>query len=614
MIASSARERRGHRVRRLAAACALLAGVFLAADPAPAAVVTFGSSLPAPSSGYYDSCSEACSTAQVELPGTSVTSPVTGRVVKFRIRTDAGSDPQNLRFRVLRSDDGKKFTGVGTSAAFPISTSAGITEYAVDMPIEEGDHIGIDQAGGGVRARMIRVEEDAFQAGWFPRLGDGKPPRASGNPKGSPPTRYELLLQADVEPILGPAASTCTNRTTLLATCADPDGLPSVCGPGAIFPQCHLPVHLLPAACGGQGSGLPTCQLPRNEVVACGSLGIGLGVPACGKLPPPQVPGVCGPTTVGLPPCSLANNTVMVCGPPSLGFPPCAFKSFIKAPKPIDPTEPRPSKPIGHESSRAHLEAVLTCPEPAEGTPDAPKSCPVTVDLEAEMEAEIASLQRYARELSAAWRTPDLTGFEYELRNYGQDELRRAKASNARQFVDRADFWLDVKFVFAKAGKFKNRMTDQEQDHLVMDLRRLSAVSGSYEGPTILFDNPGTLAAARSFAVSLRWAIGHLHLLQQEVEKNPGKRALTAAAVRSVAGASAARRPLLERRFRLRRGMRNRIKIRLPQRVVRALVKGAPRRARKVPVRLVFTFKAKPRPIVRVIDVPLRIKRKRSAR
>jgi hypothetical protein len=122
----------------LFAVCFAAAALATAAGPASAEVVTFGSSLPPPTPSYYDSCTENCTSSQIELHGARVTSPVTGRIVKFRLRTDAGSDPQNLRFRVLHTSNGTKFSGAGTSAAVPISTSAGITEYAVDMPILKG--------------------------------------------------------------------------------------------------------------------------------------------------------------------------------------------------------------------------------------------------------------------------------------------------------------------------------------------------------------------------------------------------------------------------------------------------------------------------------------------
>ncbi len=197
---------------RRAGATALIAAATFAAAAAPAgAVVTFGSGLRAPSTGYYDSCVAACTAAQVDLPGSRVTSPVTGTVKKFRLRTAAGSDPQTIRFRVLRSADGVKFTGVGTSAAVALPTRAATTEFPVNMPIQAGDIIGVDLPAGGRRANIIATNGSAFQAGFFPTLGDGAPARASGNPRGSTPVRFDVLLQADVEISPNQTPKACTN-------------------------------------------------------------------------------------------------------------------------------------------------------------------------------------------------------------------------------------------------------------------------------------------------------------------------------------------------------------------------------------------------------------------
>ena len=53
-----------------------------------------------------------------------------------------------MKFRVLRSSDGVNFTGAGTSAAFDLPLTAGVTEFPVSMPVRAGDYIGIDQPGG----------------------------------------------------------------------------------------------------------------------------------------------------------------------------------------------------------------------------------------------------------------------------------------------------------------------------------------------------------------------------------------------------------------------------------------------------------------------------------
>jgi hypothetical protein len=287
----------GWRSTRRGAAIALVVVLALAAGArAPSAAdaaVTFGSTLPAPSAGFYDSCDQPCTAAQVELPGAKTRSPVDGTIVRFRLRTGAGSDAQQVKFRVLRSSDGVNFIGAGTSAAFNLPTTAGITEFPVNMPVRTGDYVGIDLPGGSKRAVIIAQNAGAFQAGWFPTLADSGAARPSGNPRGSEPTVFDVLLQADVEPSstpsptppAAPVALNCTSSRQV-ATCPDPSQ-PAMCGPTSLgFPQCSLPLSL-PTVCSGTGTGLPVCNLPGNYVVACGGLGLNLGV--C-KLPPVSVP------------------------------------------------------------------------------------------------------------------------------------------------------------------------------------------------------------------------------------------------------------------------------------------------------------------------------------
>jgi hypothetical protein len=269
--------RMGWRSTRRGAAIALVVVLALAAGArAPSAAdaaVTFGSTLPAPSAGFYDSCDQPCTAAQVELPGAKTRSPVDGTIVRFRLRTGAGSDAQQVKFRVLRSSDGVNFIGAGTSAAFNLPTTAGITEFPVNMPVRTGDYVGIDLPGGSKRAVIIAQNAGAFQAGWFPTLADSGAARPSGNPRGSEPTVFDVLLQADVEPSstpsptppAAPVALNCTSSRQV-ATCPDPSQ-PAMCGPTSLgFPQCSLPLSL-PTVCSGTGTGTglqPARQLRRG--------------------------------------------------------------------------------------------------------------------------------------------------------------------------------------------------------------------------------------------------------------------------------------------------------------------------------------------------------------
>ncbi len=599
----------------LAGGCIVLA-LSLCASPA-SAVVTFGSTLPVPSFGYYDSCSDACTTGLLELPGATVTAPVSGTIVRFRLRTGAGSDPQMIRFRVLRSADGVTFTGAGTSAAFALPTTAGVTEFTVSMPVRKGDYIGIDEPAGDKQAHVVAQNAGAFQAGWFPALADGSASRPSGNAKGSAPTLFDLLLQADIEPTPAPtptptpatsapapALLNCTN-SAFVATCPDPNGSPAMCGPTtAGFPQCSIPLTL-PTACSGTGTGFPVCSLPGNHIVACGGFGMSLGV--C-DIPPLSVPQVCGPTTVGLPPCAAANNQVLACGPTSVGLPACNFKTLIKAPAPID-------------ISSGALDLDVSCPPGAEGAAagagaagtarpsQSQSTCDAEIDLATLVDAKRGRLigegsNRCSLSYLGAVETSDeklsdtmwgnVVSCNYRNRavvlGYLKSDLHRGYSGES----------------FAPLGKSDAlRIRDVMQSQTA---RFPGLNAAPYQGPIEVWQNSETLRQGRIISEMIVAAVNEIYALQERIKKKTSKASATAPrqALPEVPAASV--KPLVGRHFKVRRGTRaTRIHLRLPPKAIRELRKRASRRSNAVAVRLVVSFKAKPRPIVRFIDFRLRM-------
>jgi hypothetical protein len=241
----------------------------------------------------------------------------------------------------------------------------------------------------------------------------------------------------------------------------------------------------------------------------------------------------------------------------------------------------------------------------------------VTVDLQAAFISHLTALSAFAERMSWYYANPgDFTGWEHLLEGYSEESIRLAAAVNAREFLERTDMILGLSLGLRDPGYGEvDKMTDSERNRVIEVLRRKTYVSSVYLEPKVLYDSFSTQIAAQSFARRLQEAIADLADLQGAAKKaGEGKRPGAAGAVRSAAATSAAKRPLLERRFKLRRKGRNHIRIHLPRRVVRTLIKRAPRRARGVPVRVVFTFKAKPRPIVRLIDFRLPIKGKRHGK
>lgn len=592
----------------------------LCAAPA-SAVLTFGSTLPAPTAGYWDSCTDACTAGLVEAPGATPASPVTGRVVRFRLRTGGGSDAQRIRFRVLRSADGTTFTGAGTSQEFDLPTTAGTTEFTVDLPIQQGDRIGFDQPGGNKAAHVVAYDPGAFQAGWFPALADGGPNRPSGNAKGTPPTRYELLLQADVEPApatpadpSAPAPATspadCTNARNV-ATCAALGGPPSLCGPTSLgFAQCNVPLNL-PIACSGAPTGLPTCNLLGNYVVACGGFGVGLAV--C-DLPPLSVPLVCGPTTAGLPPCGPSNTQVLACGPTTVGLPACDFKTFIRAPAPIDITS-------------GALDLEISCPDGAvaagtggrgAGARAAKTGCAAEIDLASLVDAKVSSL------IGEGGGRCATAFYAYPARGSTEEERARERAVDPER----------ERVIWANLVSCNYRARQLALDHLHSTLRggysgeafrkptsadeqRIRTVlqsqspnypgttAGPYQGPPGLWQNAETLRQTRLFAASVIAAINEVYALQGRAAARS-----TAAGVPPIPRVPSARlKPLLRKRVAVRPGSRpTSIHLRLPRSTVRALRARASRRTRTVAVRVAVSFRAEPRPIVRFRDLRLRVR------
>ena len=106
---------------------------------------------------------------------------------------------------------------------------------------------------------------------------------------------------------------------------------------------------------------------------------------------------------------------------------------------------------------------------------------------------------------------------------------------------------------------------------------------------------------------------------QAQREASPGTETRTRTAVGAVSAAvrrTACTRASLAttRRLTVRRGARRRIRIRFSRRVIQALARCTRRRGGTLPLRLIVAFTAKPRPVVRFVDIPLRVKQARGGR
>ncbi|MDX6699156.1 MAG: hypothetical protein QOE65_2553 [Solirubrobacteraceae bacterium] len=430
----------------------------------------------------------------------------------------------------------------------------------------------------------------------------------------------------------------CTNLSTLRATCADATGPPAVCGPtGTILPQCYLPVNL-PVVCGGSGTVLVACQSEGPYIVACG--GTGTILPQCTHPPPPR-PNICGPSTgTILPACTGANNPITVCGPSGTILPQCNFGGPIGA------------TPLDVPNGTGDVDVTVTCPSSVArlGGSDGPRTAQVRLPqpkTKCQGAAELAALRdrlafalgTYATSASQAFRRQAVAVGPFDVTRYNAGTAQDMGLYNSRVFEGRAYRITQAYFgpsgnplpgVLNEAGRqeelggrccpvyigpdgiwarFGGRVDGVGGYTSAYSSAWKRFPAGENPGPRWVSDGSGSLrgaldqyakAAGRSHGPTLPGAAQGLRL--------PPYGPPTAGAAATRPGCTPGGRGV-SRRFTLRSGERRRVRIRLSRATVRRLVRCATRGARVLPVRLIVSFAAKPRPVVRFYDIRMRIKR-----
>ena len=135
-----------------------------------------------------DNPADTCTFVQTVLPGRAVASPIDGVIVRWRVR-DANGE---LKLRVVRPAGGGVFTGAGTSAPASVFSATPST-FDTRLPVNAGDHIGLDFAGtSGIGARANGGSQTAV---WSPALADGQQRAPDGTLD-----NLEFLYNADIEP------------------------------------------------------------------------------------------------------------------------------------------------------------------------------------------------------------------------------------------------------------------------------------------------------------------------------------------------------------------------------------------------------------------------------
>lgn len=185
---------------RVFAPAAVLAALLLGGSVSQSgATVTIGSNLarePNSAANYSPRPTFSnVSLASARRASGGLSSPVTGTVVRWRIRVGDSTRVTNLR--IIRPLGNGLFTGAGTSASVtpPIHAT---TSYGVQLPIRIGDYIGLDCCNPAIfapEAEFFVTDGAAIRNEWQPRLADGQAGRA--------PLRtnsYEIALNSEIHP------------------------------------------------------------------------------------------------------------------------------------------------------------------------------------------------------------------------------------------------------------------------------------------------------------------------------------------------------------------------------------------------------------------------------
>jgi RTX calcium-binding nonapeptide repeat (4 copies) len=179
--------------------CAVVLGTLFALPATSQAAVTIGSDL-APDPDVDSGCDfdAACTVSPTAIPGGTLTSPIDGVVVRWRVRS-AGADPSGdpVRLKVISPAGGGAYTNTSTSATESIPDTSGPTTFtfATQQPITTGDQVALDFVDDNPFLVVRALASDVSWVRWQPPLQDGQ----TRTPDAGPFTA-EPLFNADVEP------------------------------------------------------------------------------------------------------------------------------------------------------------------------------------------------------------------------------------------------------------------------------------------------------------------------------------------------------------------------------------------------------------------------------
>jgi hypothetical protein len=161
---------------------------------ASGASVTFGPDLAAPATLGL-SCNFGCTLANTALPAGSapVTSPISGTIIRWRIRTGSLTTAATVALRVIAPTGSATFVGAGTGTTVGPPPASTTTTYPEQLPIDAGDYIGVNSEAGKALNAIAQTITGAVFTTFSPALADGGTPATGSNNSGK-----ELLINADV--------------------------------------------------------------------------------------------------------------------------------------------------------------------------------------------------------------------------------------------------------------------------------------------------------------------------------------------------------------------------------------------------------------------------------
>jgi IPT/TIG domain-containing protein/PASTA domain-containing protein len=177
--------------RRLTMVIAAVAVVCLAfVGSAQAAIISIGSVLPGKFESVEFGRPQTFFNTALPEPGATLTSPVSGAIVKWRVQGAVGGP---FYLRVLHPNGKGAYEAAGTSSG-ATPAGPGLEEFSTNLKIQAGDSIGIDPTNGTDKIGVAEASGAKYET-IFPRPTDGSvvPPAETISGK-------EIELSALIQP------------------------------------------------------------------------------------------------------------------------------------------------------------------------------------------------------------------------------------------------------------------------------------------------------------------------------------------------------------------------------------------------------------------------------